>query len=476
MITRRAFLKTSTLAAAGTALSARSWGQVAGANGTIRVAVAGLHSRGRNLVQDFSKVPGVRVAALCDVDSAVLARASQEFGVPDTVADLRDLLARSDIDAVALATPNHWHALQTIWACQAGKDVYCEKPVSHEIWEGRQMCAAIAKYGRIAQAGSQARSSPAVQEAVAWTRAGNLGRITASRGLCYKRRKSIGLTHGPQPVPATVNYDLWLGPAPFEPPHRTQFHYDWHWFWNTGNGDIGNQGLHQMDVARWFLGEPAMAPSVLAVGGRLGYVDDGQTPNTFAVVLGYQAAPLIFEVRGLPTRAGSEEMDTYKGTGIGTVVHCENGYVVVPAENYTRAMAYDREGRLVKQFHGGASHAANFIKAVRSRKTSDLNIPVAESHVSSSCSHLANIAYRLGRKASPGEIQEQLQGRPVLAEAVGRMEEHLAANGVDLARTPATFAYPLEIDPESQRFIGNDAADELLTRVYRPPYVVPNQV
>ncbi|HVW21035.1 MAG TPA: Gfo/Idh/MocA family oxidoreductase [Opitutaceae bacterium] len=476
MITRRTFLKTSAWAAAGTALSARSWGQVAGANGTIRVAVVGLHSRGRNLVQEFSAVPGVKVVALCDVDSAVLAKASADFSVPDTTREYRNLLARPDIDAVALATPNHWHALQAIWACQAGKDPYVEKPVSHEVWEGQQMCAAIRKYNRIAQAGSQSRSSPSITEAVAWVRAGNLGKITAARGLCYKRRDSIGLTTGPQPVPKTVDYDLWLGPAPYALPRRKQFHYDWHWFWDTGNGDIGNQGLHQMDVARWFLGEEAVAPSVMAVGGRLGYVDDAQTPNTLAVVHAYEAAPLIFEVRGLPAKAGARNMDEYLGTGIGTIVHCEGGHVLIPALNYTWAEAYDRDGKLVKRFQGGASHPANFIKAVRSRRTADLNIPVASSHLSSCLSHFSNISYRLGQATSPGELQEKVRANPALAEAAGRMLEHLRANEVDLGKTPATFGCPLQLDAASQSCVGNPAANALLTRSYRPPYVVPDEV
>jgi len=471
-ISRRSFLKTTALAAAARLMPPKGWAQVRGANGDIRVAIAGLNSRGRLLIEDFKKVPGVRVVALCDVDTAVLARASRDYSIPDTAVDFRDLLARPDIDAVAMATPNHWHALQAIWACQAGKDIYLEKPVSHEIREGRQMNAAIEKYGRIAQAGSQARSSPCIREAVAWVRAGNLGRITAARGMCFKRRVSIGLTTGPQAVPDTVNYELWLGPAPFAPPRRRHFHYDWHWFWDTGNGDIGNVGLHQTDVARWFLGEKDIAPRTIVVGGRLGHVDDAQTPNTLAVVHDYPSAPLIFEVRGLPTKAGANEMDTYRGMAIGNVVHCEGGTLTVPV-SYTSVQAYDNSGRLVKEFTGDASHAANFIDAVRSRRTSDLHIPVAESHVSSCLSHVSNISYLLGKATPPDQLREQIQGRPALSEAVGRMLEHLAANNVDFGRTPPTIGCPLETDPVAQRFIGNDAANALLTREHRKPYVIP---
>jgi predicted dehydrogenase len=475
MLTRRTFLKTSALAAAGTAISAKSWSQVSGANGTIRVAVAGLNSRGAYLVREFNEVPGVRVVALCDVDTAVLAKASRDFSITDTTGEFRDLLSRPDIDVVAIATPNHWHALQTIWACQAGKDVYVEKPVSHTIWEGRQEIAAIAKYGRIASAGNQARSAPCIAEAVAWVRAGNLGSIKVARGFCYKRRASIGLTVGPQPIPPTVNYDLWVGPAPFGPLRRKHLHYDWHWVFATGNGDIGNQGLHQMDVARWFLGEKLIAPHSLAVAGRLGYHDDGETPNTVTVVHDYPAAPLVFEVRGLPSRTGTEKMDAYRGIGVGNVIECEDGYVCVPA-TYTTATAYDNSGRVVREFRGGGSQEANFIEAVRARDGSLLHAPVADSHISSSLSHVSNISFRLGQAQSPAEILERIQGEPGMTEAAGRMFEHLAANGVDFSDTPIRLGVPLRIDPEPQRFVGNDEANALLTQDYRAPYVVPETV
>jgi predicted dehydrogenase len=475
MITRRTFLKSTGLAAAGSALSARSWGQVTGANGDLRIAVAGLHSRGKSLIEGFRVLPGVRVVALCDVDSAILARTAAAYSIPATFADLRDILGRPDIDAVGLATPNHWHALQTVWACQAGKDVYVEKPVSHDVWEGQQMIAALRKYDRIGEAGSQARSSPAIMEAVAWVRAGNFGRITAARGLCYKRRPSIGLTTGPQPVPATVNYDLWCGPAPLTPPRRKQFHYDWHWFWSTGNGDIGNQGLHQMDVARWFLGEEGVAPRALAVGGRLGYLDDGQTPNTLAVVHDYPSAPLIFEVRGLPAHPGTQEVDTYRGLNVGVVIHCEGGDVLVPA-SYTSAQAVGKDGKVVREFKGGASHFANFAAVLRSRRAADLHVSVAQSHISSCLAHFSNISYRLGAATAPGELAEKIQGRPALSEAAGRMLEHLAVNQVDFGQTPLELGYPLEIDPAGQRCVGHDEANAFLRREYRAPYVVPAAV
>lgn len=478
--TRRSFLKSFSLAAAGAALSPHAWAQVAGANADIRLGIAGLNGRGKDLIREFGALPGVRIVALCDADSAVLAAAAQARrdagGEVRTFADLRGLLAQKDIDAVALATPNHLHALQAVWACQAGKDVYLEKPVSHNLWEGRKIVEAAAKYRRVVQAGSQCRSSDSLAEAVAWVRAGNLGKITSARGLCYKRRASLGLTANPPPVPASVNYDLWCGPAPLAPPHRAKFHYDWHWFWATGNGDLGNQGVHQLDIARWFLGEAAPAPRVLTVGGRLGYADDGETPNTLLVWHDYAAAPLLFEVRGLPARAGANAMDSFQGASIGVIVQCEGGSVVVPS--YTTANALDRDGKLLKKFTGASSHAGNFIDVVRSRKLSDLRAPIQEGHASAALAHLANISHRLGRAAAPEAVREQFRASQELSGSFARLTEHLAANAVDLAQTPLTLGLPLAFDPGAEHCTGENAAaaNALLTREYRKPYVVPESV
>jgi predicted dehydrogenase len=493
--TRRAFLKTTALAAATVGWSARSWGQVAGANSDVRVAVAGLNGRGKNHLASLGALPGVRVVALCDPDAAVLGRAAAALGGGvSTYRDIRELLAAPGIDALTVATPNHWHALMGIWACQAGKDVYVEKPVSHNVWEGRQLVAAAEKYRRVVQAGTQIRSGAGMIEAVAYVRSGQLGKITAARGFCYKRRESIGKTTGPQPVPAGVDYDLWTGPAPLVPPRRNSarngpIHYDWHWINAYGNGDVGNQGIHQMDVARWFLGEPGLPRHTLSVGGRLGYDDDGETPNTQVIIHDYATAPLIFEVRGLPAKyghtpasnlagaeaatAGAALMDKYRGVSVGNIVDCEGGYVMT--NTYFEAKAFDRDGRLLKEFKGGDGHMANFIEVVRSRKTADLCGPVGEGHVSSALCHLGNISHQLGRAATEGELREKLQGDAPLAEACGRMTEHLAANLVNLGQTPLTLGAPLALDPAAERFIGEGAADAnaRLTRAYRAPFTVP---
>ena len=479
LVTRRSFLKSSAIATAATAFSAHSWSQVPGANGDIRVAVVGLNGRGRSHLSSLREVRGVRVVALCDADSAVLERAKANFGKDaagiKTYVDLRELLAAPGIDAVSIATPNHLHALQAIWACEAGKDVYVEKPVSHNVWEGRQLVSAAAKYQRVVQCGTQIRSGEGLQEAVAWVKAGHLGKITAARGFCYKRRDSIGKVDGPQPIPASVNYDLWCGPAPMGELRRKRLHYDWHWVHVTGNGDVGNQGIHQMDVARWFLGEAGLPRRTLSVGGRLGYIDDGDTPNTQVVIHDYASAPLIFEVRGLPIKpgaTGTNAMDKYRGVSVGNVIDCEGGSVVT--SNYFTATAYDKAGKVVKEFKGTDRHMQNFIDVVRSRKTASLYGPIIEGHLSSALCHLGNISHVLGRGLPPEVLREKVKGNAPLAEAHGRMVEHLATNGVDLARTPLVYGVPLTLAPKGESFTGEFAKDAapLLTRPYRAPYVV----
>ena len=508
-LTRRSFLKTTALAGAATALSARSWAQVAGANSDVRVAVLGLNGRGRNHLESLAKVSGVRVVALCDPDTAVLERVKNgggrgkggkgsdvSYADVKTFTDLRELFAMPGLDAVTIATPNHWHSLAGIWAMQAGKDVYLEKPVSHNVWEGRQLVAAAKKYQRVVQAGTQIRSGEGLREAVAWVRAGNLGKIKVARGFCYKRRDSIGKTAGEQPLPKTLNYDVWSGPAPMVPLRRKRLHYDWHWVNLTGNGDVGNQGIHQMDVARWFLGESGLPRHTLSLGGRLGYDDDGETPNTQVVIHDYPTAPLIFEVRGRPAKADGRpsnaeggadaagaaavSMDRYRGVwpgasdvSVGNVIDCEGGFLVT--NSYFSATAYDLQGKVLKEFRGVDRHMQNFIDVVRSRKLADLYGPIDEGHVSSALCHLGEMSHQLGRATAPGELHERTKGNAPLAEAYGRMTEHLLANNVNFAATPATLGLALTVDRAAERCTGEGAAaaNAMLTRAYRAPYVVP---
>jgi len=260
-----------------------------------------------------------------------------------------------------------------------------------------------------------------------------------------------------------------------EPLWRKRLHYDWHWVWPTGNGDLGNQGVHQVDMARWALGYDAVSPRVFAFGGRFGYEDDGTTPNTLIAWLDYQPVPIIFEVRGLPTAAGSDKMDQYRGfTGISAAFECEGGYMVFP--NYNSAVVCDNDGKEIKRFSGSDNHFANFIKAVRSRKQSDLNADILDGHLSAAICHTANISYQLGHGKSPDEIRDTVKSNHDVADALGRMEEHLAANNVDVKKTPAALGPVLKMNPETQRFTNNRAANKLLTRKYRKPFVVPEKV
>jgi predicted dehydrogenase len=480
---RRAFIKQTAFTTAVLGLSARSWSRSNGANGDVRVAVVGFHGRGESHIEDLKKIKGARLVALCDVDKGVLARGVDKLkkgGIEVTpYADIRKLLENKDIDAISIATPNHWHALGAIWGIQAGKDVYLEKPVSHNVWEGRQIVRAAEKYKKVVQTGTQSRSSTAIAEAVDYVQKGNLGKIILARGLCYKPRTSLGKTSGPQKVPDEIDYDLWSGPAPLVAPHRNTprfgtVHYDWHWFWNYGSGDLGNQGIHQMDIARWFLGERDLSPRVMTVGGRLGYEDDGETPNTLFTYHDYKKAPLIFEVRGLPEKTGSTKMDKLKGVEIGVIVQCEGGSAIVTS-NYGKATILDKEDKEIKSFEGNTSHFANFINAVRSRKASDNKAPIVEGHISSALCHTANISYRLGTQKDPNAIREAVKANKEATETLDRMSGHLGANNVDLTRTQLTLGKFLKMDPKTERF-SDDEANALSKDKYRAPFVVPEQV
>ncbi len=476
-ITRRDLMKGSL--AAGISL-AMPFSRARGANDDIRVAVVGIRSQGSNHINWFRQIPGVRVVAICDADKEFLDREEKKFKdrneQVDAYVDYRKLLEHKNIDAVVTATPNHWHALVTVWACQAGKDVYVEKPVSYNIWEGRQMVKAARKYNRIVQAGTQRRSDEGLDEVFQYIKQGSLGKMTIVRGIIYVRRDSIGKVNGPQPTPETVDYDLWCGPAPMVPLMRKSLHYDWHWVWPTGNGDFGNNGIHYIDVCRWILGKNELAPGVMSIGGRFGYIDDGETPNTQIVFLDYKPVPIIFEVRGLPRAEGDPAMDAYRGTRAGLVMHCENGYLVWGDGGW----AYDNDGKRIRQFKGtgGAGHHANFIKAVRSRKVSDLNADILQGHPSSALCHMGNISYRLGKQTSRDEVMEVIRANKEMVDSFERFQEHLLLNNVDIQATPRILGPWLSMDPEQERFVGDfhERANEMVTRQYREPFVVPEQV
>ncbi|MEY5009706.1 MAG: hypothetical protein RLZZ253_845 [Verrucomicrobiota bacterium] len=495
-ISRRSFLGTAAMAAAGLSLPARIHAASQGSNGDIRIGIVGFNGRGKDHINNYLKLPGVRIAALCDVDPSVLAAGVAQLrskgANPTAYTDLRKLLESGEIDAVSIATPNHWHALGAIWSCQAGKHVYVEKPVSHTVWEGRQIVHAAAKHHRVVQMGIQSRSGAGIAAALRWAAEGHLGKIRSVTGLCYKRRPSIDTAGSTQPVPEGLDYDLWCGPSPKAAVRRKKFHYDWHWLWDFGNGDLGNQGVHQMDIARRFLGESDLPPSVLMLGGRLGYSDDGETPNTAMVLHNYAKAPLLFEVRGLPSKTDSKEMDQHFGSSVGVVAHYEKGRIVCP--NYTDAAAFDSSGRQIIAFGKTAlpkdsatsvqliesedadlqNHYANFLRAVRANDATLLNGPIREGHVSSALCHVANISYRLGKPMTVDAAREKLGSQPEAAEALGRMCAHLEANGLPIASTSITTGEFLQIDPATEVFLKSEPANALLHRKDRPGFQVPN--
>jgi predicted dehydrogenase len=479
-LTRRELLEDALFAAtiAATAGSTgRAWAEpsrpsdrTVGPNDKIRLAVLGVRGRGRDHLHGYTRLGDVTIAALCDPDQNVVAPAlkivtSAGRPEPKVVQDLRRIMDDPEIDAVSIATPNHWHALAAIWAMQAGKDVYVEKPVSHNVHEGRVMVETARKYRRICQAGTQIRSNPGSQAAIRYIHEGHIGKVEVSRGLCYKFRPSIGKMQ-PGVIPSGVDYNLWVGPAPMYPYQENKFHYNWHWLWATGNGDLGNQGIHQMDVARWGLNKNTLPRSVVGFGGRLGYEDDGETPNTHVAVLDYGDSLLIFETRGLRT-------NDFMGARIGNVFHGTDGYVVLTS--YSGGAAFDKAGKMVTTFQGGGDHFRNFIDAVRSRKVEDLNGPITEGHLSSALCHLGNISYRLGEPSSFGTQPAVLDGSEAAIETLRRFEQHLAENGVDQKQGQYVMGRRLAINARKESFEKDGDANKMLFREYRKPFVVPEK-
>lgn len=449
----------------------------ASANERFGVAVIGVNGRGQSHVGQFLNHANTEVTHICDCDESVGERVCQQVAEkqdgkrPTYVRDIRKLLEDPSIDIVSVATPNHWHALASLWAVQAGKDVYVEKPVSHNVSEGRRVVQAARKHQRIVQTGTQSRSNPGMREAMAFIHGGGIGEVKLARGLCFKDRPSIG-AKGKYEVPASVDYDLWSGPAEIAPLTRPRFHYDWHWQWLYGNGDLGNQGIHQMDLCRWALQKNALGDRVLSYGGRYGYEDAGETANTQIVVHSYGTQQLVFEVRGLKT-------SEYMGAKVGIIVEGSQGYLMAPS--YSSAVAFDLQGNEIKRFDKGsdAFHYDNFVQAVIARDHRLLNADIEEGHLSSALCHLGNISLRLGKTLPAGEMGDYLKdltGPDDAAETLQRTLDHLSENQVDVGGLQVQCGPNLAFDPVQEVFKNNPEADAMLTRKYRAPYVVPDQV
>ena len=465
---RRDFIKIAGAGVATTALTATasSYANILGANDRVRVAVCGVRGRGNDHIHGFSHVPGTELAALCDIDENVSQQRVGEIekrGLPKpkSYVDIRKLLEDKEIDAISIATPNHWHSLMAIWAVQAGKDVYVEKPCSHNTFEGRELVRAVKKYNRICQHGSQSRSNPGMLEAIRHLSDGTVGDVYMARALCYKWRPSIGRA-AQEHVPAGVNYELWTGPAPLKPFTKNRFHYNWHWIWDTGNGDIGNQGIHEIDIARWGLGV-GFPVSVSAMGGHFMFDDDQETPNTLNATFYFDGADgkrkmMEIEVRhwitnheaeigsgaygesavppaGITPDAKKKPSEKQQALGpmdaktntIGNLFYGSKGILAIDGYDAYKTWLTNQ---LDPGPHGKASgdHYANFIDCVRSRRPQDIHSPIEEAHKSTTLVHLANASYRLGRT--------------------------------------------LKFDPAKEEVIGDDEANQLLRGTYREPYVV----
>jgi predicted dehydrogenase len=433
-MSRRSFVKNSSGALAAAAVIAPLYvpKNVFGANDTIRAAVLGVHGRGKSHIEGLMNLEKVEVVTLCDPDQNVLDQRATEFEVKynKKVAleqDLRKVFDNKEIDVVTIASTNSWHALSTIWACQAGKDVYVEKPGSHNIWEGRKMVEAAEKYDRIVQHGVQLRSSKALQEAVHLLRNDIIGRVYMSRGLVFRWRGDIG-DKGTEPVPKGLDFNLWLGPAAERPFSRNLVHYNWHWHWDFGNGDVGNQGIHETDMCMWGL-DVGLPEKITAMGGKFLWNDCKETPEVLSSTYLYPKEKKMIEFEVRPWNTNYED-----GVKVGNIFYGEKGYMLI--KGYSTYETYISVGR-EKYVKGparseGGDHFANFIDAVRAHDKSILNGPVETAHLSSALAHLGNISYRLNRQ--------------------------------------------LTFDPETEKFVGDEEADKMLTRDYRKPFVVPDKV
>jgi predicted dehydrogenase len=481
-ITRRDFVSRAAQTAAGVAVGSALFGgtradgaptvshRVLGANDRVVVASLGIRGRGNGVKRGFARLDNVEVKTLCDVDQNLFPSRVDDPTLADVprfkpgcVQDLRRVMDDKDIDAVIVTTPNHWHALATIWALQAGKHVYVEKPASHNIWEGRKMIEAARKYGKLVQVGTDNRSAPAVRQAVQFLREGGLGEVYMARGLCFKPRPSIGrYPDGPmrpgehyrlnaearadepsydEAYLAKVDYDLWLGPAPRRAFNRNRFHYNWHWHWDYGNGDTGNQGPHQFDLARWGLGENEHPVKISATGGLFASGETSQeTPNLHTTLFTYANGKVLeFSTRG----TYSNEEGTQR---IGNLFYGTKGWMWVDGEGQTWQSYFGRKdekgpgiAETTRQADPSAvparvqyPHFQNFVDAIRAGVRATLNCDIEEGHLSSSLPHLANIAYRVGRE--------------------------------------------LTFDRARETFVNDREADALLSRTYRPPFVVPEKV
>jgi predicted dehydrogenase len=444
----------------------------------IRVATIGVNGQGSEHVGEWLKTPEVDVVAICDVDPAAYGRLMEKrfkdaTRRPEYVPDVRRLLERKDIDAVSIATPNHWHALMAVWAMQSGKDVYVEKPCSHNVLEGRVMTEWARKLGRMCQMGVQSRSMTGMRETLDFVRSGRIGDVKTARAVCYRRRDSIGLVDTPAPLPPGLDFDLWAGPAPAVVPVRKRLHYDWHWTRATGNGDLGNQNPHELDKARWGLGKQELPKKVVSLGGRLGYRDNGDVANCQVTLFQWDDALLISDVRGLPIKTPiTFGLAGGPFTGACNIWYGTKGYAVAP--NYNSGAAFDYDGNELGKWSGGVyqQHFANFVKAIRSRDHRDLHLDIEDGHLSSALAHLGNVSWALGEVVPPGTRPALAATDRHVADTWSSFEAYLAEEGIDFSQTSLARGRELSIDPRTERST-DEEANRLFTREYRRGFELP---
>lgn len=446
--------------------------QSASPNEKLQVAVLGVRGRGQDHASAYASRPDCHILYLCDADRDVgqtyVERFAARFGYkPKFVQDLRDVFADPAVDLVSIATPNHWHALASIWAIQAGKHVYVEKPVSHNVSEGRRIVQAARKYNKLCQGGTQRRSEGRYRVAAEAIRSGKIGKVKVIRCVMYRPRSPIG-PPGDYPVPPGVDYNLWAGPAPMAKVTRQSFHYDWHWFWDYGNGEIGNNCIHCVDTARIMVPFRTLGKWVISYGGRLGFNDAAETPNVQVAVHDLGGVTLVQEVRNHKTKP-----PFLNGA---VLIVGEEGYI---ASSFgPNVVVYDKQGQPRENLKGpDQDNFGNFVEAVKAGKQEMLNADVEETHISTALTHLANISYRLGQKAGHSDLVaalEKLQANEDCVATLNEIEAHLKENGIDLAKEPLTLGAQLAVDAEKECFVDRPDADKLLTRDYREPFVVPS--
>ena len=473
-LNRRDFLSASLAVGLTTSLSTRTL-RAANANDEINLGFISCGGRGGQLMGQFSKVDGINVAGLCDVDEKRLGLAKQRFPKAQTWTDMREMIAADGIDAVVISTCNHWHCLAAIWAMEAGKDVYVEKPLSHSQWEGQQTVAAARKYNKVCQIGTQQRSDPMQAEIKKFLHEEKaLGDIVAARVNRYGIRPSIGKRDTPLPIDKDVAYDLWLGPAQDLPIYREKLHYDWPWVWNTGSGEMGNWGVHVLDDVRnnVFRDQVSLPKSILGGGGRVTLNDAGETPNVHFCYFDTGSIPVVIGLSNLPAAPGAKKSPAHPGPSSGYVVYCEGGRY---EGQRGRGAAYDRSGKKIREFKGNGDvrHQQNFIDAVRAQDRTLLNSEIAVGNDSTGWCNLANIAFRCGK-----EFSRETAGKVQLDqwnELLGEMDSHLQAHDLAMESDSIRLSPLLTLDTKTEQFVGEeaDSANQFLKREYRKGYEVP---